>query len=218
MEKKDTVYKDDEKSAVKDLGYIKKVMERVENINPLPIFWMLWGVIVIIAGIIMQIYFFLHLYLYMSLVWIVLGPIGMFIHGIIGHKYYNQEPIGINNPKRKNRPNILFLWISLIVLGAGMTFILLTENKMNLLWPLWLLIVGVGLLQTGNIFRSYYWKSSIYYFFGLISIICAFFISVLDILEPWFTLIIHLILGLCWLVEGIRGRITCGTWINAIKR
>ncbi len=215
IENKDKVFKDDKKSAAKDLTYIKKVMERVENIKPSPIFWMLWGLIVVFAGIIIQSLFFLQLFQYIGFVWIVLWSLGMFIHIIIGHKYYKHKPIGFRNQKLKDRPNILFLWVSLIALGVVMTILLIINEIINLLWPLWLLIVGVGFFQTGNIFRSYYWKGRIYYFFGIISIIFAILISFFDILEPWFTLIIHMNLGLCWLVEGIRGRILRGNWINA---
>ncbi len=188
-------------------------MEKVEIKNLQPIFWFLWGIITLIAGIMMQILSLLHLYEYIMFIWIVLFPLGICIQTFIGYKYYKNEPISYKNLKLRNKPFLFPIWISMAAIGITITIFLIKNDSFNLIWPIWFLLVGVGCIQTANIFRSYFWSGKIFYIFGIIMFIFGILIFIFELLLYWATLIFSLLLGLCWLMEGIRGRMLNGKWI-----
>lgn len=198
---------------IKDMKYIKEVMEKVEKKKPQPIFWGLWGVITVVAGIIMQILYFKDIPEYSGIIWGILGPIGTIISFIIGYKYYKDEPNPLKDPTLKYRPFILLVWVCMITLGLVMTYFLIKTKTFELIITLWFLVTGVTLVQTGNIFRSYYWPSKTFYFFGTLLVIFGILVSLVSSLQIWTPIIWHLLFGLCWLAEGIRGRKQNGKWI-----
>ena len=87
-----------------------------------------------------------------------------------------------------------------------MTFFLVRIKAFELIWTLWFLVTGVGIIQTGNLFRSYYWQGFIFYFFGILLIISGIIITLAESLQIWGPILYHSLFGFCWISEAVRGR------------
>ena len=199
--------------AIKEMKNIKEIMNNVEYKRPKPIFWMLWGIIIVVAGIIMQILYFNRTPEYIWVMWGSFSIIGYVISSIIGYKFYKDEPFPLKDPTLKHKPFQLLMWISMITLGLVMTFFLVRIKAFELIWTLWFLVTGVGIIQTGNLFRSFYWHGLIFYFFGILLIISGIIIALAESLQIWGPLLYHLLFGFCWISEGVRGRKKNKKWI-----
>ncbi|MFX1236678.1 MAG: hypothetical protein ACFFAS_18905 [Promethearchaeota archaeon] len=198
------------KSALEDIEYIKKIMKKFDEIKPEPKYWFLWSGITIIAGILMQfvcsiIVPYTGFYFAYGLPWTILTPIGTIITIYMDSNHFKDFVKFRRDPAWKNKPSLFLLWVSMFLLASVLLQILIYIGGYDLTWSVWALVIGVGMIQTGNLFKSYYWSGTMWYLFGILMFIFGILSAIIIPLQAISPLLLHFIIASCSIGEGLRG-------------
>jgi hypothetical protein len=114
------------------------------------------------------------------------------------------------DPQNKNKPSLLLLWICIFILASVLMTLFIAIGAYDLITSIWALVIGIGMIQTGNIFRSYYWSGKLWYLFGFLLFLFGIFFAFIIPIQEISVLLQHVIMGSGWIAEGLRGRIENG--------